>query len=207
MVLSRHYSGNGGFTLLELLVALVLVNLIGLVIFTALNLSLKAARQSQAAVLEAQELRVGMAFLERSLSSAARGPKSSGVWSYFVGKPQEMQFITPLPLEAHNLGGLYHWRVLVGTDKSGQGYLAVEQRKLINWRVDPERVEARAVLIKNLASLRFAYGLGSEYYATWNGRRYGRLPDRVQIQMALGGRETFKWLIPIHASETARTRK
>jgi prepilin-type N-terminal cleavage/methylation domain-containing protein len=207
MVPTRQYSGNGGFTLLELLVALVLVNLIGLVAFTALNLSLKAARQSQAAALTAQELRVGMTFLERSLSSTAWGPKNSGFWSYFVGEPQEMRFLTPLPLEAHNLGGLYHWRVLVGTDKSGQGCLVVEQRKLINWRVDPERVEERVILIKNLASLRFTYGLGSEYYTTWNGRRQGRLPDRVQIQMGLAGQETLKWLIPIHVSETARTRE
>lgn len=192
-----------GFTLLELVVALSLVSLLSLVAFMALNLSLKAVRRGQAAAESLQELRVGQSFLERSLSSATVGIKEvKEAQKYFFGEPQQMRFFTFLPLEAHSLGGIYHWRILVGRDEAGQGVVAVEQCKSVNWIRDNEGVEIRQILLKNISSVRFFYGHDGKEYDHWDARKDGGLPQWVKIQLALGGQKPLEWLIPIHVSDT-----
>ena len=195
-----------GFTLLELMIALALVSLLSLVAFMSLNLSLKAAGRGRAAADNLQELRVGQSFLERSLSSAAAGIKElKRDKTYFFGEPQEIRFLTFVPLEAHNLGGIYHWRVLVGRDEAGQGVVAVEQAKSINWVRDPEGVEIRQILLKNVTSVRFLFGSNGKEYSTWDARRNRGLPQWVKVQLALGGRKPQEWLIPIHVFDTPET--
>jgi len=191
-----------GFTLLELMVALSLVSLLSLVAFMSLSLSLKAVTRGQAAAENLQELRVGQSFVERSLSSAAGGIREvKEANKYFFGEPQQMRFFTFLPLEAHNLGGIYHWRVLVGQDEAGQGVLAVEQTRSINWIRDQEGVELRQILLRNVASVRFFYGSSGKEYDNWDARKNGGLPEWVKIQLAVGSQKPQEWLIPIHAAD------
>jgi len=185
-----------GFTLLELMVAMTLVGLLSLVAFTAMNLTLKAMQRGQATAADLQELRVGLGFLERSLSSATAGV--ARVQDYFWGESQQMRFFTFLPLEAHNLGGIYHWRVLVGREEAPGGVLAVEQCKIVNWSRDPEGVEIRQILVRHLASCRFFYGKDGKEYDNWDGKRQGGLPQWVRVQAALGNQEPQDWVIPIN---------
>jgi general secretion pathway protein J len=190
---------SAGFTLLELMISLALVSLLSLVAFTSLNLSLKAVGRGQAAAANLQELRVGQSFLERSLSSAAGGLKEvRGAQQYFWGDPQEIRFFTFLPLEAYNLGGIYHWRVLVGRDQAGQGAVAVEQCRSVNWIQNPEGVELRQILLTNVASVRFFYGQDGKEYDHWDARRQGGPPQWVRVQLALGNQPPRDWIIPIH---------
>ena len=192
-------SRQTGFTLLELMVALVLTSLLTLVAYASLSLSLKVVRRGQAAAEKLQELRVGQSILERSLSSAVRG--SLGNRLYFVGEPTQLRFFTLVPLEAHSLGGVYHWRILLGQDESHQGVLAVEQTKNVNWYRDPEGVEVRQTILHNVASLRFAYGRGSEEVQTWEAKRDGGLPDWVKVYLTQSDHQTQVLLIPIHVAE------
>jgi general secretion pathway protein J len=202
-MLGKRKQTAAGFTLLELMVALALVSLLSLVAFVSLNLSLKAVRRGQTAAENLQELRVGQSFFERSLSSATVGIKEvKEAHQYFFGEPQQMRFFTFLPLEAHNLGGIYHWRVLVGRDEAGQNVVAVEQTKGINWVRDQEGVEIRQILLKNVASVRFLYGQDGKEYANWDARKNKGLPQWVKIQLTLGEQKPQEWLIPIHVSET-----
>src|SRR4030042_1031155 len=113
----NNQSRQAGFTLLELMVALVLTSLLTLVAYASLSLSLKVVQRGQAAAEKLQELRVGQSILERSLSSAVRG--SLGNRLYFVGDPEEGRFFPLVPLEAHSLGGVYHWRGLIGQGERG----------------------------------------------------------------------------------------
>ena len=196
---SGQWHSGAGFTLLELMVALVLTSVLSLVAYSSLNLSLKAVTRGQAAVERLQELRVGETILERSLSSAVQG--SLGDKVYFIGEPRQMRFFTLVPLEAYNLGGIYHWRVLLGQDEAGHGVLAVEQVKNVNWYQDPEGVEIRQIILSGVADLRFAYGLGGEEYETWDGKKVGSLPDWVKVYLTLKGQEPQVWIIPIHVAE------
>jgi general secretion pathway protein J len=199
---SKFQPAAAGFTLLELVIALSLVSLLSLVAFVALNLSLKAVRRGQAAAENLQELRVGQSFLERSLSSATVGIKEvKEAQKYFFGEPQQIRFFTLLPLEAHSPGGIYHWQVLVGRDEAGQGVVAVEQTKGLNWVRDNEGVEIRQILLRNVTSARFFYGRDGKDYDNWDARKNGGLPQWVKIQVALGGQPPQQWLIPIHVSD------
>jgi prepilin-type N-terminal cleavage/methylation domain-containing protein len=198
-MVSNHTSGQVGFTLLELLVAMLLTSLLTLVAYGSLSLSLKVVGRGQMAAERLQELRVGQSIMERSLSSAVRG--SLGNRIYFVGEPTQLRFFTLVPLEAHSLGGVYHWRILLGQDESHQGVLAVEQTKNVNWYRDPEGVEVRQTILHNVASLRFAYGRGSEEVQTWEAKRDGGLPDWVKVYLTQSDHQTQVLLIPIHVAE------
>jgi general secretion pathway protein J len=191
---------SAGFTLLELMIALTLTGLLSLVAYTALSLSLRAMRHGQAAADQVQELRVGQTILARSLSSAVSG--SLDKRRYFIGNAREMRFFTPVPLEAYNMGGIYHWRVLARQDESNQLVLVVEQAKNVNWFRDPEGVEVRQILMGHLASLRFTYGRGDEEYETWDAAKVRALPDWVRVYLTQKGREPLVWFIHLNVSDS-----
>jgi general secretion pathway protein J len=193
-------SASAGFTLLELMISIALTGLLSLVTYASLSLSIKAMQRGQATAMELQEIRVGQAITARSLSSAVGSSLSD--LPYFIGSSREMRFFTPVPLEAYNLGGIYHWRLLAGRDQSGQTVLAVEQIKNVNWDRDPKGVEERQIIIGNLTSLRFSYGRGAEAYDTWDAEKADRLPDWVKISLAQAGHEPMVWIIPIYESKS-----
>ena len=191
-------AGSAGFTLLELTIALSLTGLLSLVAYTSLSLSLKAMRHGQAAAEQMQELRVSQTIMTRSLSSAVRGSLNNEL--YFIGNSREMRFFTPVPLEAYNMGGIFHWRVLAAQEETGM-VLAVEQARNVNWYRDPEGVEVRQILMDRLPSLRFAYGQGDREYQTWDTEKAKALPDWVRVYLTQKGRESLVWLIPLHVSD------
>ena len=192
-------AGSAGFTLLELMIALGLTSLLSLVAYSSLSLSLKAMQHGQAAAEQVQELRVAQTILARSLSSAVIG--SLDKRRYFIGNAAEMRFFTPVPLEPHNMGGIYHWRVLAGRDESNQLVLAVEQTKNLNWFRDPEGVEVRQIIMGNLASLRFTYGHGAEEYQTWDAYKAMGLPHWIRVYFTQKGQAPLVWFIHLHISD------
>lgn len=196
-------SGSAGFTLLELVLALILVSLLSLVSYGTLNLCLKGARHGEAATANLQELRVARQYLERSLGSALPRLKGKGPWPYFAGEPQEVKFLTPTPLQAHQLGGVYHMRVFAAPDDQGVNGLAVEEVKSPVWLEDPQKIETRLFLIRGLGSLRFTYLAGAEEFDGWHADRQKGMPDRVRIQLSLSDQQPLEWLIPIRVAETA----
>ncbi|MFZ5447270.1 MAG: PulJ/GspJ family protein [Thermodesulfobacteriota bacterium] len=202
MAPKRHPALNAGFTLLELMVALALTSLLVLVAYQALNLAIKAMSRGRAAADYLQELRVGQTFLERSLASAVKGSLDKKI--YFTGDSQQMRFFTLVPLEAYNLGGVYHWRVLAGQDETGVSVLAVEQTKNVNWYRDPGGVETRQILIGNLTSVSLAYGRGAEEFTVWDGVQQRGLPDWVKVHLQLQGHPAMDLVIPIRVSEFRR---
>lgn len=199
MKASGPVPADSGFTLLELVIAIALTSLLTVVAYGSLSLSLKAVGRGQAAAERLQEMRVGENILQRSLSSAARGSLADK--TYFIGERQQMRFFTLVPLEAYSLGGVYHWRVLLGQDEAGSGVLAVEQTKNVNWYRDPEGVEVRQIILRGITEARFTYGAGDEEYETWDAKKVGRQPEWVKIALTLDNQQSRILLIPIHVAE------
>jgi len=199
MSLTGQDSASAGFTLLELVVAIALTALLTVVAYSSLSISLKAVARGELAAERLQELRVGQKILERSLSSAVQGTLADK--TYFIGNPNQMRFFTLEPLEAFNLGGVYHWRVLLGQDEAGNGVLAVEQTKNVNWYRDPEGVEVRQILIRGVAEAHFAYGTGGEEYENWDARKVTNLPGWVKVYLTLNNQQSMVMMIPLHVAE------
>lgn len=195
-------AGSAGFTLLELMLALILVGLLSLVSYGTLNLCLKGARHGEAATANLQQLRVARQYLERSIGSAQARLKGKGPWPYFAGDPQELKFLTPVPLQAHQLGGIYHLRVFTAPDDQGVNGLAVEEVKSPVWLDDPQKIETRLFLIRGLGSLRLTYLAGADEFNSWNADRQKGMPDRVRVQLSLSDQKPVEWLIPIRVVET-----
>jgi len=190
---------SAGFTLLELMIALGLTGILSLVAYSSLSLCLKAMRHGQAAAEQVQELRMGQTILARSLSSAVKGSLLNTI--YFIGNATEMRFFTLVPLEAYNMGGVYHWRVLAGQNESDQLVLAVEQTKNVNWFRDPEGVEVKQILMERLTSLRFTYGQGGQEFETWDAAKLKALPDWIRVYLTQKGREPLVWFIHLYVSD------
>jgi prepilin-type N-terminal cleavage/methylation domain-containing protein len=199
MARTEKSAESAGFTLLELMIALGLTAMLSLVAYSALSISLKAMSHGQAAAEQIQELRVGQTILTRSLSSVVTG--SLDQRHYFIGNATEMRFFTPVPLEAHNMGGIFHWRVLVGTNESNQLVLAVEQTKNVNWSRDPGGVEVRQIILENLTSLRFTYGQGDKEYETWDAFKAKGLPQWIRVYLTQKGRAPLIWFIHLYVAE------
>jgi prepilin-type N-terminal cleavage/methylation domain-containing protein len=197
----RPPSGSAGFTLLELLLALILLSLLTLVSYGTLNLCLKGARHREAATADLQQLRVARQYLERSLGSALPRLAGPGEWPYFEGDVQELQFLTPVPLQAHQLGGVYHMRFLAVPDEAGVDGLAVEEVKGLVWQEDLQRIETRLFLLRGLTSLRFTYLAGAEEFHTWHAGDQKGLPEKVRLRFSLSDQKSLEWLISIRVAE------
>jgi general secretion pathway protein J len=195
----QTHKTSAGFTLLELVIALTLTSALVLVLYTSLRITLKGIQRGQATSEDFQEVRIGQTILERSICSIVRG--SAGKRTYFFGSSQEMRFFTLVPLEAYNLGGVYHWRLLVGQDETGQKVLAVEQTKNLNWQRDPEGVEERHIIMRHITSAQFFYGRGDAETSTWDAEKDGKLPSWVKIQVNLAGQAPLVFLVPIYSAE------
>ena len=195
--------GSAGFTLLELVLAMILLSLLALVSYGTLNLCLKGARHGEAATVNLQQLRIARQYLERSLGSALPRLRGRGPWPYFEGEEQELKFLTPVALQAHQLGGIYHMRVLAIPDEQGVNGLAVEEVKAMVWQEEPNRIETRLFLLRGLASLRFTYLAGGQEFNTWHADRQKGMPDKVRMSVSLkDNQKVLEWLIPIRVVET-----
>jgi prepilin-type N-terminal cleavage/methylation domain-containing protein len=192
-------SSNSGFTLLELLLAIFLLSFLGLAVFTGINLCLKVYRSQIDNAAKTQQLRQAWRYLERSLSSAADHLQTDGPWPFFMGEEQEIRFLTALPLEAHNLGGYYYWRVWIGKGEDGSGSLVVDESKAPQWS-DTYEIGNRQVMLNGLRSCQFIYGQDGKEYTRWNGKRLMGLPSTVRIRFTLSDNVPQEWLIPIHSA-------
>jgi prepilin-type N-terminal cleavage/methylation domain-containing protein len=190
---------DSGFTLLELLLAIFLLSFLGIAVFTGINLAIKAYRSQMDNFTRVQQVRLAWRYLERSLSSAGDHLQTEGPWPYFVGEEQEIRFLTPLPLEAHNLGGYYYWRVWVGRGEDGSGSLVVDESKAVFWEKDPQ-VQTRQVLLRGIRSWQFLYNDSGKEYTRWDGRRLKGLPQTVRVRFSLGNNAPQEWLIPLHTA-------
>jgi general secretion pathway protein J len=125
-------SSSRGFTLLELLIALALVSLIALLLFSGLRLGTRTWEGVEAAADRTAELRVARNFLERELRQARPIELTFDAQRRFVfaGEEESLEFVAPLS-EHVGIPGLYVLRL---TLQEG------EQRQLVltRWLLNPD---------------------------------------------------------------------
>jgi general secretion pathway protein J len=188
-----------GFTLLELLVAMTIMSIIGLSLYTSLNLAFRVRDSAEAAVEEARALEVAISFLKEELMSAMT---PSGVLAgAFEGEDETGS-------DGNDADTLSFYS---SDNVPGEGELACDVRKveigvaerdgsnekmivrgvttnlLSPKTLDPEE----EILCGNIEALNFRYYDGSDWQDDWDsGDNDNTLPGAVEITVTLAAHDS-----------------
>jgi prepilin-type N-terminal cleavage/methylation domain-containing protein len=202
-----------GFTLLEVMLAMVALALVAMICYGAFHLGIRAVERGEVAVVTAQRLRVASDVLIRQVKSAVPYParnEDEEVYPYFFGTPTSMSFVTAAALSGG--GGLARVSYDLGQNENGMPELTVGETSsfspdaLGGDRYEP--VGARStVLLDGFHDLKFQYllsdGADVEWRDSWSGRDEEIMPTAVRIVIdGVPGLETGTWgqEIPIIAT-------
>lgn len=189
----RRYTPNRrqtGFTLLELVVAITLMGLVLVVLYSGLRLGLNGWDSGEQRAEATNRLRLAQEFLRRqlmqSLTVYAINEEQKKVVA-FTGQPDRIEFVAPM-LTQLGQGGLYRMRIEIN-----------DNRLWIRWRpylpTDPEAGEEReTVLLEGVSDVEWAY-FGPEqdsqlespprWHPNWGNTQ--RRPQLVRLNLHLRG--------------------
>ena len=190
----------GGFTLVELLVALVLLGFIAVLMVGGLRFGARAWEAGDARIERIADVQVAQRFLRRQIGAArplAARQDGQTTAIGFAGDGTRMRLIAPLP--AHlALGGLYHITLFV-EEQDGH------QRLMLVWRLyqsedddDVRPAEGQeSVLVDDVAAVEFGYlRVDAEDGATeWLDRWEDEtgLPALVRVEIAFDDGDGRYW--------------
>jgi general secretion pathway protein J len=146
-----------GFTLIELVIAMTLMGLTLVALYSGLRLGLNSWDSGEQRAEAVNHLRAAQEFLRRQLAQSMTVYQTNDQQEQtvvFVGGPDRIEFIAPM-LTHLDQGGLYRIRV-----ETGDGRLWLRWRKYV--RADPEAGEQQeTVLLNKVSAVEWAY-FGSE---------------------------------------------
>jgi general secretion pathway protein J len=193
-----------GFTLLEILAALVLLALLLLGVYSGIASASRSVRSGTAAIERMDQLRAAQQFLRRELAQSLAAPISRtdrGEPVYFQGDAHEMRYVAPLPGYLGKLGPQLQQLQLVD---DGAGGLRLELR-LALLPPDggpPQALGEPQVLFDHIRAGGFHYlgtdadGSALPWAGEWTADR--SLPQVVRIELQPQGRASWPRLdIPL----------
>jgi general secretion pathway protein J len=191
--LVKKYRANrrqAGFTLLELIVAITLMGLVLVVLYSGLRLGLNSWDGGEQRAETTNRLRLAQEFLRRQLAQSITVYQINDRQEQsvvFAGRPDEIEFVAPM-LAQLGQGGLYRVRIGVA-----------DGRLWIRWRpylpTNPEAGEEReTVLLEGVSEVEWAY-FGPEqdnepespprWRSDWTSTQ--RRPQLVRLNLNLDG--------------------
>ena len=183
---------DGGFTLVELMIALVLMAGMASILFGSLSLAARSWDGGEAKVLQVSDMRTAQTYLRAQLSAQypQRLWKAAELPLLFAGSREEMRYAAALP-ERVAEGGVYYFRLAVV--RTGEKSQLVQERVIPDLAAlqEPEFRDAeRSVLAEDIAELAIGY-FGRDANAadadepTWRDRwdDQQRLPLLVRIDV------------------------
>jgi len=183
-------SDDAGFTLLELLVAMVVLSLLSLVMMGSLRFSARVWERTQVASDEADAVSAAQEFLRRQLAAAypqwQRGG-SDAAHILFDGGQQALGFLASPPAQ---FGPGSDLRLTLQLSQSG----ALEVVWQADRSADPPKT---TVLLSGISSVDFSYyglpfgGTIPKWSDSWSNR--ARLPDLVRIRVAFAPGDRRVW--------------
>jgi len=190
----------GGFTLLELIIAMTVLALVAGICYAAFHLGIRAVERGEVAVVTAQRLRVATDVLIRQVKSAALNPAlvEGDTYPFFYGSSDTMRFIT----DAGQLAGGGRSRVTYHFE-ADPPRLILEESAYFDadslGRGTPDAAEARtAVLLDGFKTMTFQYllddGGETEWRNSWDYTELEVMPVAVRIIIeGLPGLEEDVW--------------
>jgi general secretion pathway protein J len=182
---TRARSGAAGFTLLEMVLALVIFGMIAALVYSAFYFAHRAVISGERAADENQRMRLAEEFLGRQVRSTVYyfAKHDEEEIAFFLGAADGMSFVTSAPQSNGGTG------LAAVTYRLVNGQLVVEERT--NFTPDDlydppnnARVE-RAVLLDGFTSFRFEYLPREEmdlgWADKWDARDEDTLPAAVRV--------------------------
>src|SRR5262245_31959118 len=179
---------HGGFTLLEVTLAMTALGMIAAMCYGAFHLGVRAVERGEVAVVTAQRLRVASDVLIRQIKSVVAYParnEDDEVFPYFMGSATSMTFITATGLEGG--GGLT--RVVYQVVDDPPRLVMAESRYFSPDGLgrDPagDAGGPSTVLLDGFTALKFEYlmndGVETEWRQAWDGHDDEMLPAAVRV--------------------------
>lgn len=205
--MKRHLPRAGGFTLVEVVVALSLVSLIMLGLMAALGTFASTASRLDRRALQSDDIRLVYAFVRTSLSSASprirTDARDLAHTTWFYGEAGAIEWLGLMPAR-HGAGGLYHLR-LAHEPAFGPGHLVLQYLPYTDDASPPDWAAAHThMLLDDVKGFSVAYqGLGSsEWRSSWRNRDV--LPGRIGIHITLGDGTWPELMVHPAAAEAGR---
>jgi general secretion pathway protein J len=188
--LRRERASCRGFSLIELLVALVLLSLMFALLTSSLGFGTKLWSDHEQDSAQASHVMIVEGLLRRLLSEArpvAESATKDAPWHVkFSGHKKSIKFTAPM-LERFATGGFYEINI-----RTTQGNISADKIEM-SWSL-PKQLgkKMNAVLFEGNASLEFAFfgsqkvGEPPRWHADWSYQR--TLPELVLVRLTLGGR-------------------
>ena len=182
-----------GFTLLELIVALVLLAILSGVLFGSVRLAGRSTDAGTTKATDSATMRLVQQFLRANLEAQhpLRMRKMVDWPLVFAGANDELRYAAPLPARVAG-GGIWLFRLVVRTDDARSPLVLERMIPDLSAAALPEFANAdRSVLAENIASLRIGYfgrdaDAGPNVAPTWRDRWSDpqRLPLMIRIDVA-----------------------
>ena len=207
----RPREGSGGFTLLELVVALVVLAWIAGSVAVGIRLASASIERGETVAREAARLRAVVGIMERAIRSfdPLAIPVGDNTTFYFVGEGKRIRFLTALPPATVRAGGP---RLISFFELPGPvGGLAMAT-------ASPFRPEGAAswegtgdprLLIGGATEVSFTYSEGPTREGVWNWvpawdpKETGRPPAAVRVEFTApseGGPRKTAFVVPVPAA-------
>lgn len=204
---------RGGFTLLELVIAMAILAMIAGSVAAGIRLAAGSIERGEAATRDAARLRATVGIFERALMSADPMPIPVGdnTTAYFAGGEKSVRFLTSgAPTVFHGGGS----RLISFFERTGGGGNGIAVATASPFRAEgAERWEGTAnsrVLVPGATGLAFSYSAGPtkegamEWVPAWDLKEMGRLPAAVRVEFSVpspsGPRKTA-FVVPVPAGE------
>lgn len=189
----RNTRSEAGFTLLEVLAALVLLALLLVGVYSGIRTAIHSVRSGSAAIERIDQIRSAQQFLRRELAQAMAQPigrTDRGESLYFEGKAREMRYVAPLPGYLGKLGPqLQQLRLVADGDDSWR--LELSLAVLPPDGQPPRPLGKPQVLLDHIHDGSFSYrgidgqGATVPWSASWPDGRL--LPQLVRIKLQVRG--------------------
>lgn len=197
-------SRDNGFTLIEVVVALVLLAVILTGLVSALVIFARTGERVDQRTLAGDDVRLVYAFLKQSLEPASprvrTRPRDSAAVSWLQGTDSELEWLGLMPAR-HGVGGLYHLRL--ATERSGDGVrLMLYYLPYAGDDPPPDwSLAGTHLLLEDVTGLEISYRALDE--ADWRGEWLEAqvLPARVRISLAQGGSAWPALIVPVLAAQ------
>ena len=118
-VSSRRH--GGGFTLMEMMIAMVLVGMALTIAFSSLRFAIRSWERTDALESDLEQLRIATSVVRRQLNQVvAIRPVEASRKLQFSGAPHALEFVAAAPVQNGRLAALYRYRLRFSAEERGK---------------------------------------------------------------------------------------